>query len=80
MAKQKMSLSEAIAHFQKCMSNVQIGRALGVTPDQVYKYSTGYTATCGDSVVDAFYDKLDVLIDYYTDEETYLKIREVRDE
>ena len=81
----KIGLKDAITHFQKFMNNVQLGKVLGVSADQVYKYSTGYTATCGDSVVDAFYDKLEidgekVLINYFESEEQYLMIRKARTE
>lgn len=74
-----MSLKEAVQSFQGVLTNVQLGKILGVSTDQVYKYASGHTATCKDSVVDRFYDDLEILIDYYESEEQYLKLRRLRD-
>ena len=78
-----IALREAINHFRQYMSNVQLAKVLGVTPDRVYKYSTGATATCNDKVVDSFYDNLTidgepVLIDYFESVEQYKMLRKAR--
>lgn len=73
-----MSLVEAIHYQQNFLSNVQIGNILGVTADQIYKYASKHTLTCGDDVVDAFYDNFDILLDYYESEAHYTKLRRLR--
>ncbi len=74
-----MSLKTAISYHQQHLTNPQIAKLLGVTTDQIYKYASGKTPTCGDSVVDAFYDNLDILIDYYASEEEYLRLRKIKE-
>ena len=78
-----MELRDAVNYFRQYMTAKQLARVLGVTVDQIYKYSTGATTTCNDSVVDAFYDNLKidgkpVLINYYESEEQYLMLREAK--
>lgn len=78
-----IELTDAVNHFRQYMTANQLSKILGVTPDQVYKYGTGTTSTCNDSVVDAFYDNLTingkpVLINYYESEEQYLMLRKAK--
>ena len=78
-----MTIRGAVNHFQEKLGNKQISRVLDVSADQVYKYGSGYTKTCSDKVVDAFYDnfRIDgepVLLDYFSSESEYLELRELR--
>jgi len=80
-----MSLKEAVNYSLEHLTQTNVAKLLGVTVNQVYKYSTGDTKSCRDNVVDAIFDNLDVdgepiLLDYFKDEEQYLKFRSIREQ
>lgn len=78
-----ISLKDAVNHFLQHLTHQQLGNVIGVSKDQVYKYSTGYTKTCSDKVVNSFYDNCEiegekVLIDFFKDEAEYLSLRQLK--
>jgi hypothetical protein len=77
-AEYRMSLSEATRKCLQHLTYSQLGLLLGVTADQVYKYSTGYTKSASDKVIDSFYDKFNILLDVYSSESSYLEYRELK--
>ena len=74
-----MGLKDAINYMLETVTQKALSDFLGVTINQVYKYSNGDTKSCRDDVVDRLYDNCDILLDYYTDEKQYLMSRKVRD-
>ena len=81
---QIMSIKEVVNHFQRHISNAVIGRQIGVTADQVYKYGNGTTRSPGDKVADAIYDNLliageRVVLDVFRSEDEYLDMRRFRE-
>ena len=81
MEKKTMRLKDASNYVISRLTQNQAAKVLGITPNQVYKYATGYTKTCSDKVIDAFYDKFDIYIEgQYNSEEEYLKFRKLREE
>ena len=80
MEVKKMTLKEATQYVLDKLSQDTVSKVLGVTRNQVYKYSTGATKSCNNRVVDAFYDNFGILIDMYNTEEEYLRFRKLREE
>ena len=79
-----MKLQEAINDCMEHLSQKELATLLGVTPNQVYKYSIGITKSPGDKVINAFYDNIkiggeSVLLDFYPNEEEYLRIRKLKE-
>ena len=79
-----MTLNEAINYALTIVDNKTLARLLNKSPNQVYRYSTNYTKTCSDEVVDKIYDNFKingepVLIDLYNSEEEYLQGRAIRE-
>lgn len=79
-----MKLQAAVQDCMEHLSQKELATLLGVTPNQVYKYSIGITKSPGDKVINAFYDniKIDgepVLLDFYSSEEEYLRVRKLKE-
>ena len=75
----EMELKDAIQYLTSKLTKETVAKILGITKNQVYKYETGFTKSCGDDVVDALYDNFGILVKVYKDEEEYLKFREIRE-
>lgn len=79
-----MSLKEAVNYATSKLTMPQVARVLGVSSNQIYKYTTGYTTTCRDEVIDKIYDNFKIsgepiLVNVFNDEEEYLQLRKVRE-
>ena len=76
---QILGIEEATNYLLKHNTKKVVASLLGVSPYQVYLYSVGKTKSPQDKVVDAFYDKADILLDFYPSVEAYLEARRLRE-
>lgn len=78
-----MPLKEATNLVLEKLTHAQLGKLLGVSASQVYKYSVGDTKSPKESIIDAFYDNCwageeAILVDFYDSEKEYLHYRKLR--